>query len=203
MKKKSNVTGKVLLSSSAAVLLGLISVNPQLVKADSFSTSQTASSEETTTSEIPTPSEDIASEATNTDESAVGQAPIAVQDSDVNVSKKRIDGTAAGLQVSYDLDTDELTILGGTYEQIGFLDDHFSDYSLSDGEGNSIKLDRANQIVITGQISLNSSNSAAYLFAGFRYVSKIIGLEYLDLSQATSTASVSYTHLTLPTKRIV
>ena len=190
MKKKSNVTGKVLLSSSAAVLLGLISVNPQLVKADSFSTSQTASREETTTSEIPTPSEDIASEATNTDESAVGQAPIAVQDSDVNVSKKRIDGTAAGLQVSYDLDTDELTILGGTYEQIGFLDDHFSDYSLSDGEGNSIKLNRANQIVITGQISLNSSNSAAYLFAGFRYVSKIIGLEYLDLSQATSTASM-------------
>ena len=190
MKKINNVTGKVLLSSSATVLLGLISVNPQLVKADSFSTSQTTSREETTTSEIPTPSEDIASEAANTDEPAVSQAPITVQDSGVNVSEKRIDGTAAGLQVSYDLDTDELIILGGTYKQIGFLDDRFSDYSLSDGEGNFIKLGYAKQIVITGQISLNSSNSAAYLFAGFRSASKIVGLEYLDLSQATSTASM-------------
>ncbi|GGG38070.1 surface protein [Lactobacillus apis] len=190
MKKINNVTGKVLLSSSATVLLGLISVNPQLVKADTFSTSQTTSREETTTSEIPTPSEDIASEAANTDEPAVSQAPITVQDSGVNVSEKRIDGTAAGLQVSYDLDTDELIILGGTYKQIGFLDDRFSDYSLSDGEGNFIKLGYAKQIVITGQISLNSSNSAAYLFAGFRSASKIVGLEYLDLSQATSTASM-------------
>ena len=83
--KKNNVTGKVLLSSSAAVLLGLISVNPQLVKA-----SQTASREETTTSEIPTPSEDIISETANTDKPTVSQAPITVQDSNVNVSKKRI-----------------------------------------------------------------------------------------------------------------
>ena len=190
MKKTNNITGKVLLSSSAAVLLGLISVNPQLVKADTFSTSQTASKEETTTSEIPTPSENIVSEAANTDDPAVSQASPTVQNSDDNVSKKRIEGTAAGLQVSYDLDTDELTILGGTYEQIGFWDDRFSDYSLSDGEGNSIKLARAKQIVITGKISLNSSNSASYLFNGFRSVSKIVGLEHLDLSQATSTVSM-------------
>ena len=190
MKKTNNITGKVLLSSSAAVLLGLISVNPQLVKADTFSTSQTASKEETTTSEVPTPSEDIISEPTNTDDPAVSQASPTVQNSDDNVSKKRINGTAAGLQVSYDLDTDELTILGGTYEQIGFWDDRFSDYSLSDGEGNSIKLARAKQIVITGKISLNSSNSASYLFNGFRSVSKIVGLEHLDLSQATSTVSM-------------
>ena len=190
MKKTNNVTGKVLLSSSAAVLLGLISINPQLVKADTFSTSQTASKEETTTSEIPTPSEDIVSEAANTDDPAVSQASPTVQNSDDNVSKKHIDGTAAGLQVSYDLDTDELTILGGTYEQIGFWDDRFSDYSLSDSEGNSIKLARAKQIVITGKISLNSSNSASYLFNGFRSVSKIVGLEHLDLSQATSTVSM-------------
>ena len=119
MKKTSNV--KVLLSSSAAVLLGLISINPHLVKANSFSTSQTTSKKETTANEIPTPSENIISEPANTDESAANQASPTAQDSDDNVSKKRIDGTAAGLQVSYDLDTDELTILGGTYEQIGFL----------------------------------------------------------------------------------
>ncbi|MBI0092402.1 BspA family leucine-rich repeat surface protein [Lactobacillus sp. M0403] len=190
MKKTNNITGKVLLSSSAAVLLGLISINPQLVKADTFSTSQTASKEETTTSEVPTPSEDIISGPTNTDDPSVSQASPTVQNSDDNVSKKRINGTAAGLQVSYDLDTDELTILGGTYEQIGFWDDRFSDYSLSDSEGNSIKLARAKQIVITGKISLNSSNSASYLFNGFRSVSKIVGLEHLDLSQATSTVSM-------------
>ena len=190
MKKTNNITGKVLLSSSAAVLLGLISINPQLVKADTFSTSQTASKEETTTSEVPTPSEDIISGPTNTDDPAVSQASPTVQNSDDNVSKKRINGTAAGLQVSYDLDTDELTILGGTYEQIGFWDDRFSDYSLSDSEGNSIKLARAKQIVITGKISLNSSNSASYLFNGFRSVSKIVGLEHLDLSQATITVSM-------------
>jgi len=187
MKKTSNVKGKVLFSSSAAILLGLISINPHLVKADSFSTSQTASKKETTANEIPAPSENIISEPANTDESAASQASPTAQDSDATVNKKRIDGTAAGLQVSYDLDTDELTILGGAYKQIGFLDDCFSDYSLFDGEGNSIKLDRAKQIVITGKISLNSSNSADFLFAGFSNTSKIVGLEHLDLSQATST----------------
>ena len=187
MKKTSNVKGKVLFSSSAAILLGLISINPHLVKADSFSTSQMASKKETTATEIPNPSEDIISEPANTDESAANQASPTAQDSDATVNKKRIDGTAAGLQVSYDLDTDKLTILGGTYEQIGFLDDCLSDYSLSDGERNSIKLARAKQIVITGKISLNSSNSADFLFDGFSNVSKIVGLEHLDLSQATST----------------
>ena len=187
MKKTSNVKGKVLFSSSAAILLGLISINPHLVKADSFSTSQMASKKETTATEIPNPSEDIISEPANTDESAANQASPTAQDSDATVNKKRINGTAAGLQVSYDLDTDELTILGGTYEQIGFLDDCLSDYSLSDGERNSIKLARAKQIVITGNISLNSSNSADFLFDGFSNVSKIVGLEHLDLSQATST----------------
>ena len=187
MKKTSNVKGKVLFSSSAAILLGLISINPHLVKADSFSTSQMASKKETTATETPNPSEDIISEPANTDESAANQASPTAQDSDATVNKKRIDGTAAGLQVSYDLDTDELTILGGTYEQIGFLDDCLSDYSLSDDEGNSIKLARAKQIAITGKISLNSSNSADFLFDGFSNVSKIVGLEHLDLSQATST----------------
>ena len=187
MKKTSNVKGKVLFSSSATILLGLISINPHLVKADSFSTSQTASKKETTANEIPAPSENIISEPANTDESAASQSSPTAQDSDATVNKKRIDGTAAGLQVSYDLDTDELTILGGTYKQIGFLDDCFSDYSLFDGEGNSIKLDRAKQIVVTGKISLNSSNSADFLFAGFSNACKIVGLEHLDLSQATST----------------
>ena len=187
MKKTSNVKGKVLFSSSAAILLGLISINPHLVKADSFSTSQMASKKETTATEIPNPSEDISSEPANTDESAANQASPTAQDSDATVNKKRINGTAAGLQVSYDLDTDELTILGGTYEQIGFWDDRLSDYSLSDGERNSIKLARAKQIVITGKISLNSSNSADFLFAGFSNTCKIVGLEHLDLSQATST----------------
>ncbi len=187
MKKTSNVKGTVLFSSSAAILLGLISINPHLVKADSFSTSQMASKKETTATEIPNPSEDISSEPANTDESAANQASPTAQDSDATVNKKRINGTAAGLQVSYDLDTDELTILGGTYEQIGFWDDRLSDYSLSDGERNSIKLARAKQIVITGKISLNSSNSADFLFAGFSNTCKIVGLEHLDLSQATST----------------
>ena len=187
MKKTSNVKGKILLSSSAAVLLGLISINPHLIKADIFSTSQMASKKETTATEIPNPSEDIISEPANTDESAANQASPTAQDSDATVNKKRIDGTAAGLQVSYDLDTDELTILGGTYANIVRYTDCISNYSLSDGEGNSIKLARAKQIVITGKISLNSSNSADFLFDGFSNVSKILGLEHLDLSQATST----------------
>ena len=187
MKNTKNVKGKVLLSSSAAVLLGLISANPQLVKADSVPTNQAASKEDTTTNEISTPSEDIISEPTNTADSAVNQPAITAQNSDANASKKRIEGTVAGLQVSYDLDTDELTILGGTYANIISYDDWISNQSLSDNEGNSIHLGNATQIVITGKISLNSSNNANYLFAGFSDVSKIVGLEYLDLSQATST----------------
>ncbi|WP_278951769.1 BspA family leucine-rich repeat surface protein [Lactobacillus apis] len=178
MKSTRNVKGKVLLSSSAAVLLGLISANPQLVKADSVPT----------TNEIPAPSEEVISEPTNTDDPAVNQATVSAQDSDANASKKRIEGTVAGLQVSYDLDTDELTILGGTYANIISYDDRISNQSLSDSEGNSIQLGNAKQIVITGKINLNSSNNADYLFAGFSDVSKIVGLKYLDLSQATSTA---------------
>ena len=178
MKSTRNVKGKVLLSSSAAVLLGLISANPQLVKADSVPT----------TNEIPAPSEEVISEPTNTDDPAVNQATVSAQDSDANASKKRIEGTVAGLQVSYDLDTDELTILGGTYANIISYDEWISNQSLSDSEGNSVKLRNAMQIVITGKINLNSSNNANYLFTGFYNASKIVGLENLDLSQATSTA---------------
>ena len=188
MKSTRNVKGKVLLSSSATVLLGLLSANPQLVKADSVPTNQAASKEDATTNKIPSPSEEVISEPTNPTDPTVNQAAVAAQDSDANASKKRIEGTVAGLQVSYDLDTDELTILGGTYANIISYDDRISNQSLSDSEGNSIQLGNAKQIVITGKISLNSSNNANYLFAGFSDVSKIVGLEYLDLSQATSTA---------------
>ena len=188
MKSTRNVKGKVLLSSSAAVLLGLISANPQLVKADSVPTNQAVSKEDATTNKIPSPSEEVISEPTNPTDPTVNQAAVAAQDSDANASKKRIEGTVAGLQVSYDLDTDELTILGGTYANIISYDDRISNQSLSDSEGNSIQLGNAKQIVITGKINLNSSNNADYLFSGFSDVSKIVGLEYLDLSQATSTA---------------
>ena len=188
MKSTRNVKGKVLLSSSAAVLLGLISANPQLVKADSVPTNQAASKEDATTNKIPAPSEEVISEPTNPTAPTVNQAAVAAQDSDANANKKRIEGTVAGLQVSYDLDTDELTILGGTYANIISYDDRISNQSLSDSEGNSIQLGNAKQIVITGKINLNSSNNANYLFAGFSDVSKIVGLKYLDLSQATSTA---------------
>ena len=188
MKSTRNVKGKVLLSSSAAVLLGLISANPQLVKADSVPTNQAASKEDATTNKIPAPSEEVISEPTNPTAPTVNQAAVAAQDSDANANKKRIEGTVAGLQVSYDLDTDELTILGGTYANIISYDDRISNQSLSDSEGNSIQLGNAKQIVITGKINLNSSNNADYLFAGFSDVSKIVGLKYLDLSQATSTA---------------
>ena len=99
MKNSRNTKGKVLLSSSAAVLLGLISANPQLVKADSVPTGQTVSKEDTTTNEILTPSEEVISEPTNTDDPAVNQATVAAQDSDANTSKKRIEGTVAGLTV--------------------------------------------------------------------------------------------------------
>ncbi|WLS84828.1 BspA family leucine-rich repeat surface protein [Lactobacillus apis] len=186
MKNSRNVKRKVLLSSSAAVLLGLISANPQLVKADSVPTNQAASKEDTTTNE--TPSEEVISEPTSTTDPAVNQAAVAAQNSDANASKKRIDGTVAGLQVSYDLDTDELTILGGTYANIISYDEWISNQSLSDSEGNSVKLRNAMQIVITGKINLNSSNNANYLFAGFYNASKIVGLENLNFSQATSTA---------------
>ena len=188
MKSTRNVKGKVLLSSSATVLLGLLSANPQLVKADSVPTNQAASKEDATTNKIPSPSEEVISEPTNPTDPTVNQAAVAAQDSDANASKKRIEGTVAGLQVSYDLDTDELTILGGTYANIISYRNRISSQSLSDSEGNSIQLGNAKQIVITGKISLNSSNNANYLFAGFSDVSKIVGLEYLDLSQATSTA---------------
>ena len=188
MKKTNNLRGKTLFSSSAAILLGLISINPRLVKADSDLTSQTAPQEGDTTDEIPTPSEDAINDDTNIGEPTSAQDSVANQATETDIGKKRIDGTAAGLQVSYDLDTDELTILGGTYTNITNYDDRISNYTLSNSEGNSIKLKRAKQIIITGKINLDDSNNANFLFDGFSYASKIVGLEYLDLSKATSTA---------------
>ena len=188
MKTTNNLRGKTLFSSSAAILLGLISINPRLVKADSDLTSQTAPQEGGTTDEIPTPSEDAINDDTNTGEPTSAQDSVANQATETDIGKKRIDGTAAGLQVSYDLDTDELTILGGTYTNITNYNDRISNYTLSNNEGNSIKLKRAKQIIITGKINLDDANNANFLFDGFSYASKIVGLEYLDLSQATSTA---------------
>lgn len=188
MKTTNNLKGKTLFSSSAAILLGLISINPRLVKADSGPTSQAAPQEGDTTDEIPAPSEDAIYDDTNVSEPAVVQDSVANQATESDIGKKRIDGTVAGLQVSYDLYTDELTILGGTYTNIDNYADRISNYTLSNSEGNSIKLKRAKQIIITGKINLDDSNNANFLFDGFSYASKIVGLEYLDLSQATSTA---------------
>lgn len=127
MKKTSDFKSKILLSSSASILLGIVLSNTQLVKADNLSSDQVSTSKKDTdqnnqsnSSEAPVtntvnPDEAEESNSVNTTDSPNGTNTTRAASTQSDV----ITGTMTGtdLRVSYDLNTDELTILGGTYRK--------------------------------------------------------------------------------------
>ena len=163
MKKTSDFKSKILLSTSASILLGLILSNPRLAKADSLSADQDNQSdspamrtvnpnkaEKNTTRETdqnnqPSSSETLVTRSmsadeieeintVNTTDSQIGSTgtnnigsqinstgtnstrSISLRESNVVTGDLIIDNRQRSkLKASYDLDTDELTIFGGTY----------------------------------------------------------------------------------------
>ena len=206
MKKTSDFKSKILLSSSASILLGLVLSNTQLVKADNLSSDQVSTSKKDTdqnnqsnSSEAPTTSTVIPedSNSVNTTDPQVGSIITNNTDSPTGTNSTRastqpdvITGQITGttLQVSYDLNTEELSILGGTYRKSkkGGLYSKYL-YSTTDRK-NYTEFRDAKKIKIVGKVDTDGDLSK--MFADFSELTEIEGLNNLDTSNATNMSQV-------------
>ena len=194
MKKNSDFKSKILLSSSASILLGIVLSNTQLVKADNLSSDQVSTSKKDTdqnnqsnSSEAPVtntvnPDEAEESNSVNTTDSPNGTNTTRAASTQSDV----ITGTMTGtdLRVSYDLNTDELTILGGTYRKSsrGGLFNRYL-YSTADRR-NHTEFRDAVKIKIVGKVDTDGDLSK--MFAEFSEVTEIEGLNNIDTSNVTN-----------------
>ena len=209
MKKTSDFKSKILLSSSASILLGLVLSNTQLVKADNLSSDQVSTSKKDTdqnnqsnSSQAPTtstvsPDEAKESNSVNTTDPQVGSIITNNTDSPTGTNSTRastqpdvITGQITGttLQVSYDLNTEELSILGGTYRKSkkGGLYSKYL-YSTTDRK-NYTEFRDAKKIKIVGKVDTDGDLSK--MFADFSELTEIEGLNNLDTSNATKMSEM-------------
>lgn len=202
MKKTSDFKSKILLSSSASILLGIVLSNTQLVKADNLSSDQVSTSKKDTdqnnqsnSSEAPVtntvnPDEAEESNSVNTTDSQVGSTITNNTDSPNGTNTTRAASTQSDvmtgtdLRVSYDLNTDELTILGGTYRKSsrGGLFNRYL-YSTADRR-NHTEFRDAVKIKIVGKVDTDGDLSK--MFAEFSEVTEIEGLNNIDTSNVTN-----------------
>ena len=172
MKKVSNSKNKLLLSSSAALLLGLILANPHLVKAD-----------KATAKDPQTPTEEVVDNSNTTNNvSAISSQ----EDSDNESNTNIITSSFNGIDFHYNTTSSELTITGGkAATQNGTL---FSGAKIHKN-GIEYSLQSAKKINIIGKVIVEGNN-AKELFCNFINVEKITGLDKLDTSNCTSFVSM-------------
>lgn len=234
MKKTSDFKSKILLSTSASILLGLILSNPRLAKADSLSADQDNQSDSPATRTVnpnkagkntaretdqnnqlnssATPvtrsmSSDEVEEnnAVNTADSQASSTGISKIDSQTNSAGTNVTRSASPhesklvtgnlvmdteerikLKASYDFETDELTIFGGTYS--GYYRS-IAKGTLWDQYNDPYYVENAKKIKIVGKISPTGESVASpfdNMFAGFKYLTEIEGLDNLETTNVTS-----------------
>ena len=172
MRKINNSKNKLLLSSSATLLLGLILTNPQLVKAD-----------KATTKDPQTQTEKVVDNSASTTESTTNSAIFPTQGNNANVPDDDIvNGSFQGIDLYYNTTSNVITITGGT--RTTPVGTSFSNLVLHKKDNNySLKL--AKKINIVGRVDLGT-DGAKGLFSGFENVEEVTGLDKLDTSKCTS-----------------
>ena len=172
MRKINNSKSKLLLSSSATLLLGLILTNPQLVKADKAATKDSQ-----------TQTEEVVNNSASTTEATTNSATFPTQGNNANVPDDDIvNGSFQGIDLYYNTTSNEITITGGT--RTASVGTYFSNLVLHKNDNNySLKL--AKKINIVGRVDLGT-DGARGLFSGFENVEEVTGLSRLDTSKCTS-----------------
>ena len=214
MKKTSDFKSKILLSTSASILLGLILSNPRLAKADSLSADQDnqsdspathvvntpkdvnqnnqASSTETPVTRTANPDKAEENDTVNTTDSQIGSTGTSNTASRTSSTTRAVSSQSSvitgiitdceGLRVSWNYDTQELTIFGGTY--------HTSDegglykrYIFTDDGQYRDEFRDVKKIKIVGKV--DSDGDFSEMFSGFSELIEIEGIDNLDTSNVT------------------
>lgn len=195
MKKTSVFKSKTLLNCSASIILGLIVANPKLVKADSLPTDQVA------TSGTDTNQSDQLASSTNSNNgeetSPVDNTAVQADSTESNTTRatasdktNAITGILGGLQVSYDLDTEELSILGGTYNGSNSRTQPLSTCKLYADDGQIYNSPKPKKIKIIGKVFI--AENMDYMFSGFSNLTEIEGLGNLDTANVTDMSKLFY-----------
>ena len=211
--------GKVLFTSAAAIALSLVAANPDKVSAATQPTNQAAKKTaniakkrvakkaaiQPTTLTAENDSEGVPNDSSNEEENSLATDKNEVDSSSSDLSaaepndtpakrdsapaEKIVSGQVNGLNLSYNQDTDELSINGGAMVDNNGNTGGISQWIINGNDGTNIPLAKTKKISITAATKLSGYATSGF-FSNFAELTEITGLNLLDTSQATSMASM-------------
>ena len=111
--------------------------------------------------------------------------PAKIEKRDSAPAERTVSGQVHGLNLSYNQDTDELSINGGAMVDSNGNTGGISQWMITGNDGTNIPLAKTKKIRITAKTQL-SNEAPDGLFSNFTELTEITGLNQLDTSQATS-----------------
>ena len=207
--------GKVLFTSAAAIALSLVAANPDKVSAATQPTNQAAKKTaniakkrvtkkaaiQPTTLTTENSSEAVPNDSSNEEENSPATDKNEVDSSsdlsatepndtptkrDSAPAERTVSGQVNGLNLSYNQDTDELSINGGSYDAQQYVNGGLATWKIT---GSDVSFAKAKKINITAATKL-SGYATSGLFSHFAELTEITGLNQLDISQATNMSNM-------------
>lgn len=111
--------------------------------------------------------------------------PAKIEKRDSAPAERTVSGQVNGLNLSYNQDTDELSINGGAMVDSNGNTGGISQWIITANDGTNIPLAKAKKIKITAITKLSGYATSGF-FSNFTELTEITGLNQLDTSQATS-----------------
>ena len=115
--------------------------------------------------------------------------PAKIEKRDSAPAERTVSGQVNGLNLSYNQDTDELSINGGVMVDNNGNTGGISQWIINGNDGTNIPLAKTKKISITAATKLSGYATSGF-FSNFAELTEITGLNQLDTSQATSMASM-------------
>ena len=120
--------------------------------------------------------------------------PAKIEKRDSAPAERTVSGQVNGLNLSYNQDTDELSINGGSVTagivtSDGRKTSGISKWIITGNDGTNIPLAKTKKISITAKTQLSNSAPES-LFSNFTELTEITGLNLLDTSQATNMSNM-------------
>ncbi|MCT6890057.1 MAG: BspA family leucine-rich repeat surface protein, partial [Lactobacillus sp.] len=213
----THTKGKVLFTSAAAIALSLVAANPDKVSAATQPTNQAAKKTgniakkrvtkkaaiQPTTLTTENSSEAVPNDSSNEEENSLATDKNEVDSSSSDLSaaepndtpakrdsapaERTVSGQVHGLNLSYNQDTDELSIDGGSDTEVTCDSQGYalgiSKWTIPSNDGTNISLAKTKKISITAK-TIVSNGAVVRLFSDFSELTEITGLDQLDISEA-------------------
>ena len=212
----THTNGKVLFTSAAAIALSLVAANPDKVSAATQPVNQATKKTgnlakkrvakkaaiQPTTLTAENDSEGAPNDSTNEEENSPATDKNEVDSSSSDLSavepndklakldsvptNRTVSGQVHGLNLSYNQDTEELSIDGSSYDAQQYVNDGLATWKIA---GSNVSLAEAKKIKITAITKLSGYATSGF-FSNFTELTEITGLNQLDTSQATSMSKM-------------